>query len=188
MALIANQTSVALPTSKLGDRRRFTETIADFDRPANVVPYVAGDVVGDDAAVAKSMVFPNAALIKGGGGRVMHAIVAYGSNIVTPPDFNLYIMSDEGNSNPDGAEWAPTDSDMTKMLSVVSFVGTSAKLVNDSVGAPGILLYVSPLIFPLAFKCNSAKTNIFGILQAATAFTPTSGDRVMVKLMLELDH
>lgn len=197
MALVTNKISggpvqtVALNKKQPGERVR-SYTNIQFDRPANATGYTAGDVISDDAAVAKALVFPDAARWDQGSGRICSASI-----VNEDPNANsltLYLFNDEPTNHQDNDALALVDADWEHLVGVIPFAYAPNALsfacsTNTVCYVPGVasLGFAVPFSVDLPYTCAADSKALYGLLVAAVGYTPGNNDTIHISLGLELD-
>jgi len=161
---------------------RYKKASVEFARPADTTAYAALDVIADSTSAPTILTFSNVARGVGGSGAIIRA----------------RIMTDST---------APSTASAVFVLHL--FHAQPASLINDN--SPYPMIYtnkdkrIGKLTFPaattegtgstacsarisndyLAFICEATSTNIYGILQTNTVFTPTSAQNFYIDLIID---
>jgi hypothetical protein len=134
-------------------------------------------VVADSTTTASILRFKGAARGVGMGGIIQSALLIDSVAAATKPDLEMYIFTQPPAMQADNAAWNPTDAEMLFCIGVIAFPLGSFK----TAGANGIIEPSNP---GQAFTCDPALTDIFGILVARNAYTPSSGE--IFKILLQI--
>ena len=145
----------------------------EIKRPADTTDYDAGDVFCD--AVTRPFQFRRAARTPGAGGVIQSALLIDSVAQSTKPDLELYLFTSNLVMQADNAAWAPTDFDMESCIGWISFPLGYFKIA----GANGIIQSTDKA---LAFACEPKSVDLFGVLVPRNAYTPTSAERIRIKL------
>jgi hypothetical protein len=187
MATVTNLDTAPANALK-GRERKHVDSIASFQRPADVLAYAAGDVISDSTSVAAVLQFPLCARIPGGGGAILRAHIALDVNIAAPPDLELYLFSSAPTDHLDNAALALADADLPKINAVYDLAGSNAKIVNAGVSPAGALYYISGNAANRhGFVCASGDDSLYALLVTRSALTPVSAMKVIATLELEQD-
>lgn len=151
------------------------QTLASFNRPADVTAYGVGDVISDSSAAAKVLSFPNC----GRGGVIVSAgiVVAETDTI----DFDLFLFDQEPTNFLDNAALALVAADQVKLIGVLRFlngakvnVGTNLELYR------AVSAGTDQALPPIAYTTQDGR--IFGLLVTRSAYTPISACKFAVRL------
>lgn len=153
---------------------------ASKTRPADTTAYTAGDVVAESTSAATVWTFAGAARALGLGGILQGAVFIDSVAQSTKPDLELYLFDTAVTTQNDNAAWAPTDADMEKCLGFIAFPSGLFKTGsgNGVVNVEGIAK---------VFQCASTSQDLFGILVVRNAYTPTSGEKLTIRLAVIQD-
>lgn len=153
---------------------------ASKTRPADTTAYAAGDVVAESTSAATVWTFAGMARSLGLGGILQGAVMIDSVAQSTKPDLELYLFDTAITTQNDNAAWAPTDSDMEKCLGMIAFSSGQFKTGsgNGIVNVEGI---------SKVFQCASAARDLYGILVVRNAYTPASGEKIVIRLAVIQD-
>jgi hypothetical protein len=153
-----------------------------FVRPNDSTQYTAGDVVSSTstAGVAPMLKFLNVARFAGGGGILQSAVLIDSVAAATKPDLELYLFTNVIVMQSDNAVWAPTDAEMTYFVGVVAFPTGAFK----TAGANGIIDVTG---LGMAFNCAADRQDLYGVLVARNAYTPTALEQFTIQLQILQD-
>lgn len=151
-------------------------------RPADTAAYAVGDLIGNSttAGTGNVMALSGVPRIAGGTGRIIRMRVA--TNQATfAGTLRVHLFK---------TLVAPTVGDNGVLAGAVSNyvnyygmadVALAQGILSD--GAKGFMAF-SP---PIAFDVPDGTTNVYALLEARTAFTPTSGQRFSITLEADVD-
>ena len=148
-------------------------------RPANTTPYVAGQVVSNSTSATTPIAFPVARAGGGSGYIVKARLVIQG----TPATFNaltfwlwLYTLSTVTVAV-DGAGMTSLWTNRASKVDVIPFYATDYEAGS---GSDSVYSIRDDLRIP--FVCAGADTNLYGVLETKTGFTPTSAQNFFIEL------
>lgn len=154
-----------------------------FNRPANVIPYDVGDLIGPSLSandVANAIAIPNAVRKPGGTGRIIRVRGATNqaafAGTIRAHLFKTRVAPAVGDNGVLAAAVA----------NYVNYYGPVDITLQQSIlsdGSKGFMAY-SP---PIAFDVPDGATDIYAILEARTAFTPASGQRFSLTYEFDVD-
>lgn len=146
-----------------------------YTRPADTNVYAAGDVFAQSTSAATILTFAGIARESGGGAIIQGATLYDSSAQATKPDLELYLFDTSITMQNDNVAWAPSDSDMEKCLGVIYFAGGLFRTGsgNGVIDQQGIAMSIA---------CASTLKDIYGILVVRNGYTPTSGEKVGIRL------
>lgn len=153
---------------------------ATFTRPNDANAYTAGDVVADSTSTATILKFKNVARTQGGGGVIQSAILVDSIAAATKPDLELYLFDAPPAMQADNAAWNPTDPEMLACVGVIAFPLGAFK----TAGANGI---IDSTGIAKAYNCAANTQDLYGILVARNAYTPTALEVFEVRLQVLQD-
>lgn len=151
---------------------------ADFVRPADVLAYLAGDVVSDSVESPTTMEFENLARLNGGKGYITKAILST-NQPTNVAEFRLwlYLVNDPtlvGDNVPFPLLWE----DKSRRLGYIDFPAMTTEMAGSD---SALSIRVG------SFPFNTDKSSsLFGVLQTKTGFTPVSEQGFYVKLFAEV--
>lgn len=151
-----------------------------YTRPADTTTYTAGDVVANSTSAAVALVFSNAARSVGQGGVIQNARLIFSTAPATKLDSELYLFDTTPTMQNDNAAWAPSTSDLGKLVGVIAFPTASFK-----VGSSNGVIEVQNI--NLRFQCAVGGLNLFGILVARNAYVPASAEVFKMRLSIAQD-
>lgn len=153
----------------------------EFTRPSNATAYSVGDVVCNSISAPALLAISGCARENGGTGFIVSAAVACDLKSITPSFrvhiFNLSTASIANDNDPHKELYA----DVAKKLGafVIGPLWTPADTTNSTVSR------ASDMNLRVPFKCDAASTSLFFILEALTAFTPSSGNKITLTLGID---
>lgn len=144
---------------------------ASVVRPADTTQYAANEQVG-----SYNLKFEVARVDDGSG--IINSAVLIDSTVETvKPSIDLLLFDLPVTNAADNAAVAVTDSEMERLLGVISFDGTSGANFKTG-GANGAICVSSQNI---QFVCRNGKF-IYGVLAVRNTYTPVSGEKFTVRL------
>src|SRR5271157_236378 len=149
----------------------FTKKITPgITRPANTTAYSAGQCISDNSG--NPLYISTIGRVNAGTGIIVKAALYISSNPSTKPDIDLLIFDTQLNMGADQSACAITTTQLQTILGTVSFVDTTAKIIN------GLTYYeVQGLTIP--FICASGSQNLYGYLLTRSAWTPDVNSNVL---------
>lgn len=144
-------------------------------RPNDTTTYAAGDVISESTSAGTVWTFPWARAV-GLGGILQDAILIDSVSATLKLDADLYLFDTAPTSNlNDNAAFAATDAEMKALLTILSFVGTTAK-----VGGANCSIELAAISRSLA--CAAAASSLYGVLVARNAYVPTANEELTLRL------
>jgi hypothetical protein len=143
-------------------------------RPANTTQYAVGDAVGDGTV----WTFTGSARSNAGTGTMLGVLITDTSKQATLPQFNLWLFSAAPAIPADNAVFNPSEAELATLVDVISVTNFIPASVNGALIAPDI---------NRPFKCGTGSMDLFGVLTAANAYTPTSAEKFGVYLKVGQD-
>lgn len=164
-----------------GDRQKVATAVfavvgVEVTRPADTTAYAAGDAVADSTSAPTALAFLAAARESGGGGYVTRAriVTDQKTNVAA---YRLWLFSASPTVVNDNAVFPLLYTEKATRLGYID-IGPLATEDTTSTCAQAINADIR-----LAYTC--AATTLFGLLETKTAFTPASGQKVYVELLLD---
>lgn len=151
---------------------------ASKTRPANTTAYAAGQVVAESTTAATVWTFANCVRANGGTGAILGALLTDTSKQGTTPQFNLWLFSALPTIQNDAVAFAPSAGDLANLVAVVNLSNWTAANANG-------ILQTTEINRP--FKCAAGGTSLFGVLVAANAYVPVSGETLSITLQIGED-
>lgn len=173
MVLVTN-----LDTAPSGGRYQ-ASSIASFTRSGDVAAYGSGDVMSDDSASARALVFPGC----GSSGRIYRARLFYGE--IDTIDFELFLFEREPTNFADNGVLALGAADVAKMIGIYTFLDTDKKQVDTVLACYRAALDSEG---SLETPYVSDGGNLYGLLVVRSIFTPAVSAKVTIRLQLGLDQ
>lgn len=150
-------------------------------RPGDITAYAAGDVVTE--APARVWNFPSLVPAVGNAGRII------GADMWTDPntalgDFSLYLFKTDVGSANDNSVMNNDATDFAQFVGRIDFLAANGK-IN---GANTLQAYVGSFgpLNELAFVCEGADVDLYGVLVANGAYTPTSEQTFKISLSIRI--
>jgi len=181
--------SGALPAGEahLGEVGGRTRTItASVTRPSNTTQYTAGDAVTSSTSAPAVMTFSSAARVVAGSGTILGAMLIDSANQTTKLDAELWLFDTTYTADNDNAVFTPTDGETETLVGVIPFFGADSFIGDATSGAGGNCVYNSRMINPIPFACPTT-SSLYGALVARNAYTPVSGEKFSVRLLINQD-
>lgn len=162
---------------------RLVTVSASYTRPADTTAYTAGDVVANSTSAATVLTFSGAVKHASHGGFIRSASIVDSVAAATKPQLDLFLFNKAPVMQNDNAAFAATDAEMLNCVGVITFDGPNKFVVG---GANGLI----PASFlgtqnQQGFKCAPGDTNLYGVLVARNAYTPTASEAFQVSLDIE---
>jgi len=159
--------------------RQLTATIA---RPADIIAYTAGDIVGPTGGGEGLITFAGATDYNAQPGLILGATLEKNGTSVTTATFRLWLFeADPGTAlGVDNAALTFGFGDRTNMIGSIAF--------GTPIGGAGLgVVYYEGVNgrANMAFQ-PTGSTSLFGALECTSAYTPTSGETFWVNLYLQL--
>lgn len=153
---------------------------ASFNRPADTNAYTNNDVISNSTSAPSVITFTNCASANGRGGKIIQAtLIDEGGTMATPVAIDLFIFQTAPTAQNDNAGVNISDADAEKILGVVPFTKDMGLVANLG-GAR------TPDAFSgLAFECDAASRDLYGILVARQTFSPASAAKIFIRLGIE---
>jgi hypothetical protein len=162
------------------DRNKTVQT--SFTRPADTTAYATGDAVNDSTSAPTRLKFSSVASRLGGGGTIRGAQLLTNNLTVTNGDFELILTKITYTPANDNA--ASSSLTYTRAANIVARIAFPTLTANAS-GGDSAFAQKDTLNIP--FTCDSADDALYGSLVAKGAYTPASGQKFTVTLMVERD-
>jgi hypothetical protein len=150
-------------------------------RPADTTTYAVGDTISESSGAGTVWTFPGFAREAGKGGTLVGAslIISTDQSIKLDSELWLFDAAPTTTLN-DNVAWAPTDAEMKTLLGIVFFPAALWKA-----GSGNGCVDLDAL--SKAFQCVAAGSAIYGVLRAANAYVPTSGEEITIRLHVAQD-
>lgn len=153
---------------------------ASFTRPSNTTAYTAKDVVSNSTSGTTPMRFTNIARALGKGGYITKARITTDNKSFTPR-LRLWLYTVDNPSvlpdnSPYGLLWANRDTR-------IGYIDFDALATEDSTNSDSAATLRADV--RLAFTCDPASQNLWGVLETLDAATPASGQQFRVDLEAE---
>lgn len=145
---------------------------ASVTRPADTIPYTAGDVVGS------IFQFDGVAPKPGQGALIESAIVVSGAFVALGPELELFLFTaTQADLDADNAPYTPTDAQMLTLAAWIPFPAASFRSGDLTAGAGGNQMCMAPSV-GIAVRSDS----LYGVLVARNAHVPVSAGTFAVIL------
>lgn len=155
------------------------DTNTTFTRPADTTAYTANDLVANSTTAGS--VVPMTFNIPGGrNARIYRAYIKFNSSTNTNAKFNLHLYTATPTpTNGDNGVWLTTESGWVGSIAIDC---TTAAFSDNGKGNGA---YVSNSVFVPLYIQGTFNQQIYGLLQATAAYTPTSAEVFTVGLVGE---
>lgn len=154
----------------------------EFTRPTNTTPYSIGDAVA--ASPAALFTFGDIAKAKGSVGHVIGAWLRKSTNVVTAASFRLHLFNATVTATTDNSPLAIAWADRAKYQGQLTFANMLATAsIATSIGET--IDSVAGVAVPMPFVCGAAAVALYGLLEAAAAYTPGNAEQFQVVLAIE---
>ena len=164
---------------------RMIEAAASITRPANTTAYTARDAIADNTSGATILTFAGAARRIGKGGYIVGVRIA-SDKAVAVVKYKLHLFQSAPTVIADNSPMtAPLYADIAKYVGSLTLPTAALENTGGAAYAQQDTTLEPPLA--MAYICDSDETNLYGMLETLTAFTPTSGQFFDIRLMLELN-
>lgn len=156
---------------------------ASFTRPADTNQYSAGDVVCDSTSAPTILTFTGATKDGLAGSSIIQsATITSSANQTTLPDLQLWLFDTAPAAVNDNAAFAPSDSELNKLIAIISFPQAQFVVANSASGASGNVVCNAQGLW-LPFNTTAASNgSIFSQLVVRNAYTPVSGESFQIRL------
>lgn len=158
---------------------KIISTSSSFTRPSDTTAYASGDLIGNSttAGSVTPLLFN---IGYGQGFKLYRASVSFNSATPTNAKFRLHLYGSSPTvTNGDNGAWLST---LSNYLGAVD-VDASGLTFSDSTLAYGI--YVNTALTLPMLLTSSVNSQIYGLLAATAAYTPTSAEIFTVSLLGE---
>lgn len=139
--------------------------VVEFNRPANVTPYVAGAAVSSSTTAPTVIMFPSAARLAGGDGLILG--VRHTKGGATAQNYRLDLFSDEVTPPNDGTVFPLLAARRELRVARIDLIHTVGPAGSDCTEALSMERSIP-------FACKAFSTALWGVLVAPTGFTPAS--------------
>lgn len=154
-------------------------TSTTFTRPADTTAYTTNDLVAN-SVTAGSVVPMTFTIPYGRGLKLWRSAVTINSATVTNAKFRLHLYGASPTvTNGDNGAWLSTNS------SYLGFIDNDATGQTFSDSSTGYGVYVNNSVFAPMLLIGSVNRQVYGLLQATAAYTPTSAEVFTVTLLGE---
>lgn len=161
-------------------RARFAQ--ANFTRPNDTTAYTAGDVIADSTTAPTIITLTGAVKTDGESAMILSATLISSANQATKLDARLWLFDTAPSSyGVDNAAFTPTDAELRTLLGVIAFPDEAWIAGDSTSGAGGNALCNAQAIW-LPIKALSDGNAIYGVLTAASAYTPVAQERFDLRI------
>lgn len=156
----------------------FASISTEFTRPADTSAYGVSDVVSNSTTAASLLTFENAVLSMGGSAYLIKASL-FTDQATCVAEMRLHLFSPTVTAVSDNEPFPLLYANKLKHLGYVDF----AALAQEGVGSTAAQSFWSG--YPILYICDSTTTNMYGILETKTAFTPASEQKFTIVLGID---
>jgi hypothetical protein len=152
---------------------RIVVSTATFARPADTTAYAAKDAVSDSTSAPTVLTFAGAGRVVAGTGYItgMRFMTDQSTNVA---QFRLHLYSIAPTAINDNAAQTLLWANRAKRVGYID-IGPLSTEGSGSDAASGLNTDIR-----LPYKCDTADTNLYGLLETLTAFTPASAQNVYI--------
>ena len=153
-------------------------------RPADTTAYAAGDVISESTSAGSVWTFADVVHTDGGGGRIVRAaFLDDDTGHTNQVALLLFSVTVTGALNDNGANTSPLLADSDNFIGSIDFdaskdYGTGFSFAVATEGNSKL---------PLPFRCEGGDKDIYGVLVAVDALTPSSGEIFRINLQIDQD-
>jgi hypothetical protein len=157
----------------------YSRVSASFTRPNDTTAYAASDVVCNSTSAPAVLTFSGMARSLGGSGRVLTARHVKNSTGTTNASFRLWLYRTAPTAINDNAQWPLLWANRANRLGFADFSHTTGGTGSDSTSS--IVTFAG-----IDYICDSAAVDLYGVLIATAAYTPTAQEQHFIELGREL--
>jgi hypothetical protein len=155
----------------------------DFTRPLNATPYAVNDVVSNSASATSTMTFVDMASKEGGAGYITKVRLETNQSTCVA-QFRLWLYTIE-------TPVVAADNALFTLLyanrgSRLGYLDIPALTTEATGSNEAMAQWTTTINGPFAFVTASNDTNLYGVLETKTAFTPASGQAFYVEMWSEV--
>lgn len=154
--------------------------VGTITRPANTTAYAVKDAIfgaPPTAGQPKAIAFDDAVGGSSGSGYIVSAMLISSAAPATKLDADLLLYSEEPATAPvDNDVFAQTPALRAALVAVVTFAGSVGKEVGGDT--------VYSVAVNQAIECAADSKKLYGVLIARNAYTPVSGEQLIIKLSI----
>lgn len=153
----------------------------EFTRPADTTAYAANDIVSNNATTTTLATLSGCARVAGDSGYIVGARLATDKKSITPR-FRVHLFNV---STPtvaaDNAQHKSLYADLSKRVATfdLAAMATAADAASSDVSS------TTDWTLRIPFVCASADTALYFFLETLDAFTPASGEKFTLQLLLD---
>jgi hypothetical protein len=112
---------------------------------------------------------------------IMQATMIVEANQATKPDLQLWLFDTAPTPPNDNAAFAPTAAEIEKLVAIIAFPVGSFVVGNAGAGNAGNVACDAQALF-IQVNTAAADDKLYGILVVRNAYTPTSGEKYVLRL------
>lgn len=160
---------------------RLLRVSAEFTRPADTTAYTAGDVVSDSTSASTLITLSNAVRVNAGSGYIVRASLTTDRKSITPR-FRVHLFNATGATvSADNAAYREVYADASRRLGYFDLPAmlTPADTANSDMSRS----LDNSIRFP--FVAAAGTTSLFALLETLDAFTPASGQKFLLTLVVD---
>jgi hypothetical protein len=151
----------------------------EITRPADTTAYAANDVVSNNTTTTTLGTLTNCARVNAGSGYIVGARLATDKKSITPR-FRVHLFNA---SNPtvaaDNVAHKSVYADLSKRIGTFDLAAMATDTTNSDVSA------ATDWTLRIPFVCAAASRDIFFFLETLDAFTPASGEKFTLVLLID---
>jgi hypothetical protein len=166
-----SSTSDLIAEIQAGVGGKMTVVAGEFGRPTGAGAYTANDVVGNGAPI----VFQNVACEEGGTGYITNVRLVKNSTTTSNATFRLWLYSVSPTPIADHSAFTLLYANKAIRLGYVDLVCSTEGAGSDSASALATNIN-------LKFSCAAFDRNLYGVLEAKMAYTPTAYETFWIEL------
>lgn len=148
-------------------------------RPANVTAYTIGDELTDVGGLV--LAIPGCARAAGGAGILDSVTVIDNANAATDPTLDIFVMDATSAPAADNLVFAPTD---VALQATILASGLGTAIAGDSTVTGNLVWQLRGLNIP--YVCGPGSTSLFVRFAVRSAYVPTAGETLAVRLGIRL--
>jgi hypothetical protein len=157
---------------------------ATFTRPADTTAYAAGDVVGPVTTPAMQTL-SDCAAFKGGSGRIIDVMLECNLATITNGSFRIHFFNASHTPAADNAALATLHANADEYQGYCDVVLVA--MGGAGVGRNSGKVESAEPSLPIHFVCASADDDLFVVIEALAAYTPSSGEVFRLSAVVEQD-
>jgi hypothetical protein len=157
---------------------KLTTSTASFTRPADTTAYAAKDAVSNSTTAPTVLTFTGAGRAAGGTGYITGVRLTTDQS-TNGAQFRLHLYAIAPTAINDNAAQTLLWADRAKRIGYIDI----GPLVTEGAGSDAAGALNADIRLP--YKCDTADTHLYGLLETLTAFTPASAQNFHIALALD---